>query len=295
MRRVFGVVALLFVLLVVGAGTALADEYTVVIDVAGEPMTLTVTADSGLSVADIDVVSVKPVASVASEVVGKQYTVVRSANLRAGPGTSFAVAGSAKIGDVVVVVGGNADGSWHKLDDGSWIAAFLVEAVGVEPIPTPRATSAPTRVPTPTVTPRPSIGVDVLKNDLLDVLGDSNRDVDRLVSVDKSLDVINIEWAIDSGLTDDSIRFGARMDVVAILTALHDSGIEYGMVNINGSFLMVDRLGNKSEDIIVWLTFNRDTVESINWDDRTYVNYSLQKYVFEVADHIKLHPAMQEE
>lgn len=147
MKRTILAVVCSLVLFFVGTGAALADEYTVVIDVAGEPMTLTVEADSGLSVADIDIVSVKPVVSVVSEVVGEQYTVVRSANLRAGPGTSFDVAGSAKVGDVVTVVGSNADGSWHELDGGAWVAAFLVEAAGAKPAATatPRATVAPAR------------------------------------------------------------------------------------------------------------------------------------------------------
>lgn len=53
-------------------------------------------------------------------------TVLRNANLRAGPGTNFAIVGSARAGDVVQIVGQNAAGNWYKLDTGAWIAAFLV-------------------------------------------------------------------------------------------------------------------------------------------------------------------------
>ena len=53
-------------------------------------------------------------------------TVLDSANLRAGPGTSFAVTGSARAGDTVRIVGSNAAGDWRELATGQWIAAFLV-------------------------------------------------------------------------------------------------------------------------------------------------------------------------
>jgi len=54
-------------------------------------------------------------------------TVNRDANLRSGPGTTYAIAGSAKNGDTVTIVGENADGSWLELADDKWVAAFLVD------------------------------------------------------------------------------------------------------------------------------------------------------------------------
>ena len=54
-------------------------------------------------------------------------TVTRNANLRDGPGTSYAVAGSARAGEAVTLVGENAAGDWYELASGEWIAAFLVE------------------------------------------------------------------------------------------------------------------------------------------------------------------------
>ena len=63
-------------------------------------------------------------------------TVMRNANLRAGPGTLYASAGSP-----VQIVATNAAGDWYKLDSGQWIAAFLVR------LDTPPAASAGRRVP----------------------------------------------------------------------------------------------------------------------------------------------------
>ncbi|RIK33422.1 MAG: hypothetical protein DCC55_34945 [Chloroflexi bacterium] len=53
-------------------------------------------------------------------------TVLRNANLRAGPGTTFAIVGSVRTGDKLTVVSQNAAGDWLELADGKWIAAFLV-------------------------------------------------------------------------------------------------------------------------------------------------------------------------
>lgn len=57
------------------------------------------------------------------------------ANLRMGPGTSYAVAGKAQVGDAKQVVGKSADGEWYKLAGGEWIAAFLVDVEGVVTLP----------------------------------------------------------------------------------------------------------------------------------------------------------------
>ncbi|MEZ4621776.1 MAG: SH3 domain-containing protein [Caldilineaceae bacterium] len=79
----------------------------------------------------------------------------RNANLRSGPGTNYIIAGTARAGDRVEIVDQNADGSWFKLSDGKWIAAFLVNqeqskltTIEVTPVPT-----QPT-VPVPTATPK---------------------------------------------------------------------------------------------------------------------------------------------
>jgi len=64
---------------------------------------------------------------------GTQTAVVlRDANLRSGPGTSFAVAGRARANDAVQIVGQNDAGDWYELETGQWIAAFLVRIEGSE-------------------------------------------------------------------------------------------------------------------------------------------------------------------
>ena len=50
----------------------------------------------------------------------------RRANLRNGPGTSYAIVGQVQAGQHLQIVGQNQVGEWFKLHDGPWIAAFLV-------------------------------------------------------------------------------------------------------------------------------------------------------------------------
>ena len=53
-------------------------------------------------------------------------TVLKNANLRAGPGTNYAIVGTAKAGTLVLIIDENAAGTWYHLDGGKWIAKFLV-------------------------------------------------------------------------------------------------------------------------------------------------------------------------
>lgn len=108
-----------------------------------------------------------PTATITATVVST-VTVVRNANLRAGPGTSYAVVGSVKAGASLVVTGTNAAGDWLQLQDGKWVAAFLVKplsstgSAGGEGQP---ATATPTAVATKagaaTVTPVPATATSV--------------------------------------------------------------------------------------------------------------------------------------
>jgi hypothetical protein len=87
-------------------------------------------------------------------------TVNRNANLRAGPGTNYAVVGGAKAGQTVQILDTNAEQTWYQLVDQSWIAAFLVTL----PPPLPLTLNQPIRGTSPqifffTVTPTTTLRV----------------------------------------------------------------------------------------------------------------------------------------
>ena len=84
-------------------------------------------------------------------------TVNRSANLRAGPGTTYAIVGTVRSGQLLNLIGRNADGAWVQIEGGAWIAAFLVNgATATQPAaPSPTAPGPNPTVP-PVATPRPA-------------------------------------------------------------------------------------------------------------------------------------------
>jgi hypothetical protein len=95
------------------------------------------------------VASAPPKATKAAPTTG-QPVANANANLRAGPGTSFAVIGSAKAGQPLKLVAKNPAGDWLQLDTGAWIFGRLVAAAPDLPV----AEDIPT-LPSPTNTPGP--------------------------------------------------------------------------------------------------------------------------------------------
>lgn len=85
-----------------------------------------------------------------------------NANLRAGPGTGFAVAGSVQPGEQLEIVGRSPAGDWLKLATGLWIASKLVNdapdvpVVEVPVLPTVASTATSAPAAAPTVPPAPS-------------------------------------------------------------------------------------------------------------------------------------------
>ncbi|MBV7334622.1 thermonuclease family protein [Chloroflexi bacterium TSY] len=70
----------------------------------------------------------------------------RNSNLRGGPGTNYAIVGSAQGSQALNVVARNTAGDWYQLDNGAWIAAFLVDNA---PDSLPIIIEPPTLQPTP--------------------------------------------------------------------------------------------------------------------------------------------------
>ena len=84
-----------------------------------------------------------------------------AANLRAGPGTEYAVVGLCPPGQTLAVTGQNADGSWLQLSSGAWVFSSLVDAVpgtlavvAVAPLSAPAPAVVETTVPVPAPAPQ---------------------------------------------------------------------------------------------------------------------------------------------
>lgn len=110
-------------------------------------------------------------------------TATTTANLRAGPATTFDLVGQAGAGETLPVVGVSEDGQWYLLDGGAWIATFLAadaqlanvplatqalidQASGVAPVPAPPIVpvaieATPTPAATTAVSPTTTIDANL--------------------------------------------------------------------------------------------------------------------------------------
>lgn len=117
-------------------------------------------------------------------------------------------------------------------------------------------------------------------------LGKGNREVSRIAELefDKPNEgAIFVKWAINDNLTENLIKYGAKMDAVRILKALADSQIDYTYITLSGTFSLVDQFGNSEEKNVVYLVFNKSTVDRINWDN------FLTDNIYKIADQANIH------
>lgn len=159
--------------------------------------------------------------------------------------------------------------------------------IPVEPTATPEP---PTPTPEPTATTAPATPEDALRLSLEQALGQTaNRDdLPKIESVSIVPDVITIRWAINDGFSNDGIRTGAQIDIKEILRVVTESSLPYTILNLEGTFSLVDALGNSNEAVVVWASYDPETVSKINWPN------FLHKNVYQIATTHKFHPAFEE-
>ena len=83
--------------------------------------------------------------------------VAKAGNLRAGPGTNYAVVGGVKVGEKLAAVGISADGAWLQVQreaGEAWISTTLVTKTDRSALPV-KTSSAPTVTPAPKPTQAP--------------------------------------------------------------------------------------------------------------------------------------------
>lgn len=80
-------------------------------------------------------------------------------------------------------------------------------------------------------------------------------------------------------------------DAADLLRTIHDLGLNYQMINLTGTFSMVDKFGNKSESPVLWLSISKETMDKINWSDKDFVGVLFQSHLPDIADTLKFHPA----
>jgi uncharacterized protein YraI len=129
-------------------------------------------------------------------------SVTVNANLRSGPGTDFPIIGGTIAGQTINIVARSEAGDWFLLDNGGWVASFLVanppnivdvpvfdpNAPAPQPEPTPTIETPPVTAPA-TLTPTTPLVLGVLDNlylvDVTEVLARYDRaldEIDRLLT-----------------------------------------------------------------------------------------------------------------
>lgn len=162
--------------------------------------------------------------------------------------------------------------------------ATATEAPAPTETPEPTATVPPTDTPEPTVVLSPE---DELLQSLNEVLGDSNRGFEPKWTFNDEDGSAFVNWAIDDNMTENMIRDGAKLDIYEMLEQFSDTAYPYTDVAFRGTFGLVDQFGNVSEQAVVVVKYQRETVERINFDGFLFDN------VYEIADEFWLHNVMQ--
>jgi uncharacterized protein YgiM (DUF1202 family) len=156
-------------------------------------------------------------------------TVTTNANLRAGPGTQFALLGGTIAGQTINIVARNEAGDWFLLDNGGWVAAFLVAnppALATLPIsgadqvtPTTPVTTTPPLTTTAAVTPTAVITTTTLgiRDNLY--LIDANEAIARYERALDEIDQLTAQAGQNAALLQDQTWIQSITTAIALLQA----------------------------------------------------------------------------
>lgn len=122
-------------------------------------------------------------------------------------------------------------------------------------------------------------------------LGESNRGNRRKmtnINYREGEETISVTWAADDNFSSGFIVTGIQGDAAAVLRAIDESGVAYEQVFLAATFAVRDAAGNDSEEEVMLASFDRETIERINWEN------FLATDVFELALNYNIAPALSE-
>lgn len=141
--------------------------------------------------------------------------------------------------------------------------------------------------------PKPIDWEKKLTDALKDELGASNRDVKHLTDV-TYVDGVNVPvvtWAIDESLSDSMTKKQAKMELTGMLKVLQEMNKKDKMplegATFEGTYVLVDKLGNESEERVVLARYDAETIKAINFENFDFND------VYDIAESVQLHPAFQ--
>lgn len=145
------------------------------------------------------------------------------------------------------------------------------------------ASSLPTSSPTATLHPPRNVE-EVIRRTLGEGYGDAPR-IERIRYTEDPL-CIEVFWGINESLTEGLTKAGMWQDVADVADALVDSHYTVRRLTMEGSLPLVDIYGNTSEDIVIRVAFDDQTLYRANWDSMDIHD------IYMIADELYLHPAV---
>lgn len=145
--------------------------------------------------------------------------------------------------------------------------------------PTPRPTSPPTSTPTITPVPTPlpvtTESLRLVREAVVEALGDSNRpNIARVRTVDAQGRpdgmLLFVDRAINRGSTVWLTRTGAQIDVLRILRAVQETGMIGDVLAVQGTYAVLDMQGEPQETIVLVARYARDVVVVTDWERVSY-------------------------
>jgi hypothetical protein len=161
---------------------------------------------------------------------------------------------------------------WALYGIGAFIALIVVLALVVpapdETTSTPEADEPDAAEPETTTEPDETTQAPEPSN--VDKLRQAFEDTDLLgedlTLIGLSDGFLTVRFKVADNFTDGAIRGGIAIDTFAILEAALDSGAEWRMIDIEGTFPLVDEFGNEEQGRVYQAVFRRKIVEKINFE-----------------------------
>ncbi len=152
-----------------------------------------------------------------------RLTVNRSMNVRRGPGTDFAIVGSAQPADAFAITGRNAGGDWWRIafgDGNAWLYAAYTTAEDTASV---AVVASPTPVPTPTPDPAAAAArrEASYRAEIMALLADDGSGRGIRGAIDHLL-VVMVEAAQNKSLLKDDAWVTRFRSALAALRVLHE-------------------------------------------------------------------------
>jgi len=167
------------------------------------------------------------------------------------------------------------------------LSAGIVAIANSDAQNTEKVTTA--KEPATTTTSKPISANQKLSDSIKKALGKSNRGIKTRVKVTgpENGGDITVTWAINDNLTEGLIKDAARIEARDILEEVAKSKVDYKFVNLNGTFELVDQLGNAAETEVVNTIYSKEIVDKINFENFNFKN------VFDIDPTAFIHPTFE--